>query len=195
MQERLLQTKIDKEIPERVAERELQDAKARLAQDTKDIKSVEKWHLAAIEPRMIEWQSREMRVHEVCPVEGEVLFCDMKSNEEQEVTRILDTKESLVTAWYEQKHGLNNVYFKINQKGTMCYLRFGFYSADMEAKVHSQCLEGCRHFEAHVRAALYVLRAKSELPINALKIINQFIPDYVEHVKQQQKRVENTLRW
>jgi len=195
MQERLLQKKIDKELPERVAERELQDAKARLAEDRHDIKTVEKWHFSAIEPRMMEWQNREMRFHEVCPVDGEVLFCDMKANEEQEVARILDTKESLVTAWYEHKHGLNNVSFRTNQKGTMRYLRFGFFSADMEAKVHSQCLQGRRHFEADVRAALYVLRVKTELPVNILKIINQFVPDYVEHVKQEQKRVDTTPRW
>jgi hypothetical protein len=195
MQEQLLQKKMDKELPERVAERELQDAKAKLAEDREDIKTIEKWHLSAVEPRMIEWQRVEMQRHEVCPVEGEVLFCDMKVDKEQEVARIFVTKSPLVTAWYEHKHGLNNVSFRTNQKGTMTYLRFGFYSADMEGRVHSKCLEGRRHFEAQVRAALYVLRAKTELPVNVLKIINQFIPDYVEHVKQEQKRVENTLRW
>lgn len=195
MQERLLQKKIDKELPERIAERELQDATTRLAEDRRDIKTIEKWHLSTIAPSMIEWQSQQMQVHEVCPVEGEVLFCDKKANAEQEVARILDTKESLVTAWYEQKHGLSNVCFRSNQKGTMCYLRFGFYSAEMEANLRSQCLEGRRHFEAHIRAALYVLRVKTELPVNILKTINQFIPDYIEHVKQEQKRIENTLRW
>jgi len=195
MQERLLQKKLDKELPERVAEQELRDAKVRLAKDGHDIKTVEKWHLSVIEPRMFEWQSQEMRGREVCPVVGEVLFCDRKATEEQEVARILDTKESLVTAWYEHKHGLNNVHFRTNQKGTMRYLCFGFYSADIEAKVHSQCLKGRRQFEADIRAALYVLRAKTELPVNVLKIMNQFIPDYVEHVKQEQKRIEKAPRW
>lgn len=195
MQERLLQKKMDKELPERVAEIELQDAKARFAEDKQDILTVEQWHISMIATRMVEWQTCALRSYEVCPLEGEVLFCDLKSKGEQDLAKILETKESLVKAWYERKQGLNSVSFRSNQRGTMLYMRFGFYSADADARVRSQCLKGRRHFEAHTNVCLYILRAKIGLPVHVVRIVDQFLPDYVEHVRQEKQRVENTPRW
>merc|ERR1712187_224789 len=133
-----------------------------------------------------------------CPThafQAEVLICDLKVQEGQEVARILDTKESLVKDWYEQKHGLRKVCFRINQKGTMHYMQFCFYSADVEAKVRSQLLKGRNDFEANVRVALYILRVKTELPVNVLKIVYRFIPDYVEHLAQEKIRVQKSRPW
>merc|ERR1712228_251017 len=100
------------------------------------------WHVSAIEARMIEWQRLRMiedesRSRGVCHSDGEivaeVLFCDLKVDEEQEIAIILDKKMPLVKAWYEHKHGLNRVCFRWNRRGTLLYMRFGFHSADAEA--------------------------------------------------------------
>jgi len=194
MQERLLQKKLDEELPERVAERALRDAKVRLAEDVRDIQVIKKWHISAIQSRIVEWQTCAQRAHQVCPYEGEVLFCDEKVKEEQDVLRILDTKESLVKAWYQDKHGLT-VFFRSNQKGTMHYMGFGFYSTDVEEKVRSQCLEGRHDFEAQIRVALSAIRTQTQLPVNVLKTIKEYMPDYLEHMKQEKERVEKALRW
>lgn len=196
MQQLLFQKKLDAELPERAAEQDLQAAQARLAEDIVDIQLIEKWHISKIQPRMVEWQTAEMRFRESCPFEGEVLFCDAKLNEDQECVRILETKKSLLKAWYEDKHGLKDVGFRSNApKKTMFYMRFSFYSADVEEKVRSQSLEGRRKFEAHVCVALQIIRTQAQLPVNVLKIIKQFIPDYIEHLKQEKERTERASRW
>eukprot|EP00927_Polykrikos_kofoidii_P054535 TRINITY_DN48945_c0_g1_i1.p1 TRINITY_DN48945_c0_g1~~TRINITY_DN48945_c0_g1_i1.p1 ORF type:complete len:195 (+),score=39.78 TRINITY_DN48945_c0_g1_i1:64-648(+) len=191
MQEILLQKKLDAELPERAAERDLQAAQARLAEDIVDIQLIEKWHISTIQPRMVEWQSR---FRKSCPFDGEVLFCDSKLNADQECVRILQKKKSLVKAWYEDKHGLKNVGFIFTPK-KMFNMRFGFYSADVEEKVRSQMLEGRRKFEAHVRVALQIIRTQATLPVHVLKIIKQFIPDYIEHLKQEKESIERASRW
>jgi hypothetical protein len=195
MQELLIKNKVDKELPERQAERALQDATARRAEDARDIKVIEKWHISTIQPRIVEWQNRAFQDHQACPFGGEVLFCDMKVNEERDVWNIVDTKEALVKAWYEDKHGLKNMLFRSNTKGTLRYFRFDFHSADIEDKVRSQCLKGRNNFDANVRAALFYLRSKGELPVHVLKVIKQFIPDYLEHLKQEKDSVEKAPRW
>mmetsp|Transcript_35778 Transcript_35778/g.100624 ORF Transcript_35778/g.100624 Transcript_35778/m.100624 type:complete len:205 (+) Transcript_35778:60-674(+) len=201
MQECLLQRKLDQELPERVAERDLQAAKARLLEDKRDILAIKNWHNSTIKQRMVEWQNQylqppEYKTQRVCPFEGEVLFCDEKVKEEQDLVRIVDTKEPLVAAWYGEKQGLTDVLFRLNQKGTLRYMGFGFYSADAEEKVLSRCLSGRRDFDGHVRASLSVLRARARLPVNVLKLIKQFLPEYLEHLKQEKERVETKApRW
>lgn len=195
MQELMFKNKFDNELPERLAERALSDAKARLAEDIRDIQVIEQWHLSTIQSRMVEWQNLALQTHQVCPFEGEVLFCDMKISEEQDVLKILDINESLVKAWYEDKHGLKNVTFRSNQRGTLRYIHFDFHSADMEVKMRSQCLKGRHDFEANLRVALFYMGKKAELPVHVLKIIKKFTPDYLEHLKQEKECVEKAPRW
>jgi len=192
MQELLFQKKLDKELPERVAEGQLQEAKEKLAQEMRDIKLLEEWHVSKIQVRMLEWQSDAMRAGNSSLFEGEVLFCDEKKQEDRQMLEMLDQQEILIKTWYEGKHRLNNVHFRTNQRGTMRYMRFGFYSADMEAKVCAQCLAGRRDFEADFQLALGPIR--SELPVRVAKIIEGF-PDYVDHLKQEKELVQATLPW
>lgn len=189
MQEILFQKKLDAELPERAAERDLQAAHARLAEDIVDIQLIEKWHISEIQPRM---QTGLMRLG---PFDREVLFCDAKLSADQECLRILETKTSLLKAWYEDKHGLKDIGFRSNAKNTMFYMRFCFYSADVEEKVRSQMLEGQRKFEAHVRVALQIIRTQATLPAHVLEIIKQFMPDYIEHLKEEKERIERASRW
>merc|ERR1712039_382465 len=105
-----------------------------LEEDKRDIQIVEAWHNSTIAARMLNCKTDAFQ--------AEVLICDLKAKEENEVARILETKESHVKDWYEQKHGLNNVCFRYNQKLTMRYMQFGFYSTDVEANVRSQLLKG-----------------------------------------------------
>lgn len=193
MQELLFQKKLDKELPERVAEGELQEARDKLAQDVQDIKLLQEWHVSKIQVRMLEWQSEAMRWGNSCPFEGEVLFCDEKKQEDKKIIEMLDQKELLIKAWYEDKHHLNNVHFRSNQRGTMRYMRFGFYSTDMEAKVRDQCLAGRHDFEADIQLALDPVRTK--LPVRVVEIIEQFIPGYVAHIKRQKELVQATVPW
>lgn len=195
MQEMLFQNKLDKELPERAAEKELQDSKARMAADIQDIEVIRKWHDSTIQSRMLEWQKREMASRQESLFEGEILFCDEKQNKEQALVNIVDTKESLVTAWYEGKQGLTRVSFRCNLKGTLRYMRFGFYSDDMAEKVRAQYLRGRHEYEAHIGVALHAIRTKGQLPTNVLKIIKQSMPDYFEHLKQEQERIEQAPRW
>jgi hypothetical protein len=198
MQHHLLQKKLDKELPECVAQQALEDAKAKLAGDKRDIQLIETWHVSTIRNRMMEWQDEMFRLHKTCPTEQQVLFCDMKQSappQEQEIARILDSKESLVEAWYVQKQGLNNVHFTSNQKGTMRYMQFGFYSVDMDAKLRLQSLKGRHEFETNVRVALYIIRVQTQLPINVLKTIHNFIPDYLQHLAQEKDRIEKARPW
>lgn len=187
LQRHLIQKKLDEELPERIAERELQDAKAKLEEDKRDIEIVEKWHLSTIASRILNCRADAFQ--------AEVLLFDMKSQQDQEVARILDAKESLVKNWYEQKHGFNEVRFRYNQRGTMRYMQFGFYSTDLEVEVRAQLLKGRKDFEAELRVALYILRDKFQLPKSTVRIINDFIPDYVEHLAQEKMRVQNMLPW
>lgn len=193
MQELLFQKKFDKELAEREAEEELQEAKEKLTQDMRDIKVLEEWHISKIQARMLEWQSGAMRAGSSSPFEGEVLFCDEKKQEDQDVMEMLDKKELLIKTWYEGKHRLNNVHFRANQRGTMRYIRFGFYSADMEAKVRAQCLAGRHDFEAGIQLALS--RVRTKLPAKLTAIVKQFLPDYIEHLKQEKELVQATLPW
>merc|ERR1719253_1319804 len=149
-----------------------------------------------IKPRIVEWQNPYLQAHRVCPYEGEVLFCDEKMKEEHDIIRIVVTKESLVKAWYEGVHGFTDVSFRLNQKGTRYYMCFSFYSPDVEEKVRSQLLRGRRDFDSHVRVSLHILRTKALLPVNVLKIIKRFVPEYIEHLKYEKERVETkTPRW
>lgn len=203
MQELLFQKKFDKELAEREAEEELQEAKEKLTQDMRDIKVLEEWHISKIQARMLEWQSGAMRAGNSSPFEGEVLFCDEKKQEDQNMmesiasTRycfvMLQKKELLIKSWYEGKHRLNNVHFRANQRGTMHYMRFGFYSADMEAQVRAQCLAGRHDFEAGIQLALS--RVRTKLPAKLTVIVKQFLPDYIEHLKQEKELVQATLPW
>lgn len=196
LQEHLLQKKVDNELPERAAEQDLQDADARLMEDRRDIQVIEKWNNTMIKQRMVDWQNPHLQAHRVCPYEGEVLFCDEKMQEEHDLVRIVDTKESLVKAWYKDLHGLTEVSFRSNQKGTLRYMRFSFYSPDVEEKVRSQRLQGRRDFDGHVRVSLHILRTEALLPVNVLKIIKRFVPEYIEHLKQEKERVETKApRW
>jgi len=193
MQELLFQKKLDRELPERRAEAELQDAKNRLAEDIQDIQALETWHGSKIQARILEWQSFELKHKGSSPLEGEVLFCDLKMEEDQQVSAILERKESLVQTWYEDKQGLNNVRFRSNQRGTMRYMVFGFYSADMEAKMRAKCLTGRCNYEANLQSALKCVRKR--LPGNAVEIVEKFIPGYVDHLKQEKELVEQTRPW
>merc|ERR1712113_298589 len=130
------------------------DAQARFAEDKRDMEAIEQWHTSTVATCILDWQSRAMQFDRVCPAEAEVLFCDEKQSNEQEVKRILDTKESLVQAWYEQKHGFSDVYFRSNQRGTMRYMRFVFLSCEVESKLRFESLKGQRNYEADTRAAL-----------------------------------------
>merc|ERR1711963_532536 len=109
--------------------------------------------------------------------------------------RILDTKESFIKAWYEHKHGLTNICFRSNQRGTMRYMQFDFHPPDMEEKVRTQSLKGRSDFDADIRIALYIVRNKGQLKVNILKTIKSFIPDYIEHLRQEKTSVENALPW
>jgi len=193
MQKRLMQGKFEKELSECIAEQDLREAKARRAEDVHDMQAIDNWHSSVIRCRMLDWQAAHSKYKE-CPWEGEIEFLDNKVKEQQDAVRILDEKESLVAAWYKDKHGLR-VSFRRNNSGTMRYMRFGFYSADMEEKVCSECLKGRRDYEGHVNVALYAIRTHAELPVNVLNIINQFIPGYLEHLKQEKDRVEKAPRW
>merc|ERR1719215_1537032 len=114
----------------------------------------------------------------VSPYEGEVLFCDRKKQEDRQMVQMLDHKGVLITTWYEGKHGLNNVNFRTNQRGTMHYMRFGFYSADMAATVRTQHLAGRRNYEADHQLAISLVRKK--LPARVTEIVQQFLPDYID---------------
>jgi len=64
-------------------------------------------------------------------------------------------------------------------------MHVGFYSADVEEKVRSQCLKGRRDFDGHVRVSLYTNRTQAQLPVNVLKVIKRFVPEYLEHLKHE----------
>lgn len=186
-------------MPERVAEQDLQTAHARLLEDRRDIQAIKKWHDSMIKQRMVEWQDQYLQPQfgspRVCPFEGEVLFCDKKIEEERDFLRIVDTKYSLLEDWFEEEHGLD-VIFRRNQSGTLRYLKFGFYSAAVEERILHQSLKGRRDFDGHVRISLYTIRIQAQLPMNVIKIIKQFMPDYLEHLQQEKERVETkALRW
>lgn len=193
LQELLFQKKLDKELPERRAEEGLQEAKEKLAQDKRDIKLLEEWHISVIQARMLEWQSREMGAGISSPFEGEVLFCDRKQGEDQKMKKMWDHKRALIKTWYESKHSLNNIQFRENERGTMKYMRFGFYSADMEAKVRDQCLAGRHDFEVHSRLALAHLQTK--MPARVTAVVKQFLPDYIDHLQQSKDLIQSTRPW
>jgi len=196
MQEYLLEKKIDKELPERQAELELQNANVRLSEERRDIEVIQKWHTSTIKQRMVEWQNMHLKADRECPYKGEVLFCDEKDEAQQDLVRIVDTREALVRAWYANVQGLTDVFFRENQKGTLRYMRFGFYSADVEEKVRFQCLKGRRDFDGNLRASLYIVRTHGHLPVNVLQIIKQFIPEYIEQLKHEKEHVETKApRW
>merc|ERR1712039_256196 len=146
-----------------------------------------------IKQRIVKWQDGYLRPEfgspRECPFEGEVLFCDGKIKEEQDLLRIVDTKETIVHAWYKEKHGLD-VSFRRNMRGTLRYMEFAFYSAEVEQKILYQSLKGRRDFDSQVRISLDGIQTQVQLPVNVIKIIKQFIPDYLEHLQQEKEHVD-----
>lgn len=191
--------KLDKELPERVAERELQDAKAKFAQAKQDMLLIQQWHLSTIAPRMVESHKRALECGSGYstghPTEREVLFCDLKNSTEHKINDILDVKESLVKTWYKQKHGLKNVCFRYNQRETMRYMQFDFHSPRMEAELRTQSLKGRSDYDAAIQIALSLICNKGQLNVQILNIIKSFIPDYIEHLRQEKTSFENAFPW
>mmetsp|Transcript_99399 Transcript_99399/g.176281 ORF Transcript_99399/g.176281 Transcript_99399/m.176281 type:complete len:210 (+) Transcript_99399:70-699(+) len=206
IQELLLQKCLDKELPERLAELELQQAKQKLAEDLQDIAVLEKWHTSKIQDRM-----QEIEFSMNCR-QGKVLFHEAQPTEEieQQVARIAEEKRSLIQAWYQGKHGFTSVvlerntctkYRTSNRGRIVPYTAYGdsrsmhfcFSSAEAEAKVRSQCLAGRRAFKANLQLALALLRPK--LPEKVTEIVKQFVPDYVDHLKHEKELVQKTVLW
>mmetsp|Transcript_150425 Transcript_150425/g.273746 ORF Transcript_150425/g.273746 Transcript_150425/m.273746 type:complete len:205 (+) Transcript_150425:96-710(+) len=201
LQELLMQSCLDRKLPERVAELQLQKAQKSHEEDIEDIRILEKWHILMIQPRMLDKDTHPQDNSCFC---GHVLFCARQRAEEieQQVFRIVEQKESLARAWYQGKHGLTHARFsqsRISRRGNLVpsdesyVMEYGFFSADVEAKVRFQSLAGRRTFEANAHLCLALLRPK--LPAKVTEIVKQFIPDYVDHLKQEKERLEKTPAW
>mmetsp|Transcript_50692 Transcript_50692/g.92942 ORF Transcript_50692/g.92942 Transcript_50692/m.92942 type:complete len:214 (-) Transcript_50692:105-746(-) len=210
LQELLMQSCLDRKLPERVAELQLQEADKSRTEDLEDVGILEKWHTSKIQPRMLDFYRAQnaQNPHHVarrhgCQRDGHVLFCAKQQTEdiEQQVFRIVQQKTSLATAWYEGKHGLTYVSFwqeRISRKGNRVpcddsyVMRFFFNSDEVEAKVRFQSLAGRRAFEGNVQLCLALWPT---LPEKVAELVKQFIPDYVDHLKQETKFLQTAPLW
>jgi len=202
LQEVLFQRKLDREMPERVAELALQAAKKKHKEDMADIQTIEAWHASEVHGRILEWHKHTLESQSSPQFEGEVLFCGPETTasgaERQKVANIVEGKGPLVTQWYAEKHGLS-VVFKANRRGTGTtkaakYLSFSFWSADVEAKMRAQCLAQRSVFETDVRLALVVLQKKM-LDRQLIEKVRQFVPSYADHLKEEKDKVEKARLW
>lgn len=73
------------------------------------------------------------------------------------------------------------------------FMRFGFYSAEMEANVRDGYLAGRRDYETHVQLASKIL--KESLAVKVVEIAEQFVPDYLDHLEQAKEKVEKICPW
>eukprot|EP00419_Tripos_fusus_P002011 CAMPEP_0172676484 /NCGR_PEP_ID=MMETSP1074-20121228/14015_1 /TAXON_ID=2916 /ORGANISM="Ceratium fusus, Strain PA161109" /LENGTH=209 /DNA_ID=CAMNT_0013494159 /DNA_START=21 /DNA_END=650 /DNA_ORIENTATION=- len=206
MQQLLLQKGLNKELPERVAEDDVLNATKKLEEDQEDVLALEEWHTSEIQSRV---SKLEFPAH--CR-QGQVDFCQTDAQEglEQRVAKIVYHKPALARSWYMGRHGLDNVRFDHNivykertsnrgrrvtyqARGNQLQMHFSFASAEGEAKLREQCLAGRRSFELNNQLALALL--KPRLPEKVTEIVKMFIPDYVEHLKQEKELIQKTLLW
>lgn len=205
LQEVLLQKSLDKTLPEKVAESELQEARQRLDDDKNDIEVIEAWHTSRIHALVTQLQLPVMSR------ESKIDFCDKNDADEvaQTIWRIVEEKPSLVDAWYQSKTGLNNLRFDRNivtkyraSQGTkvpysvygdIMEMKFHFGSAGVESRLTHKAMAGRRAYTINVNTALALLRP--QLPSKLVEIVKQFVPDYIDHLKQEKLRLEKAPRW